>query len=239
MRPHVRLGALWFLAAIVSLAGGPLGLAVAYGGAAALGAAQTARAWQRAGRGANVLAAAGLAVLLPLLAAYATWGLGAGILIGVAVSVAVAAGDTRAILADGGATVRSWLFLGIAAGSVVVMAGMDLGAALALILLTSIYDCGNYLVGADSRWPALGVVAGAAAVGIMTFSLFVVALPPFGGPGIVPFGVATAVLAPLGQIAGAYVLPDGRALASGLRRLDSVLLVGPAWLVMFAIVPPG
>jgi hypothetical protein len=239
LRPHVRLGALWFLLVLVALAGGPLGLVVPYGGAAALGAAQTARAWQRAGRPADVRAAAALAALLPLLAAYATWGPGAAILIGVAVSVAVARGDTRAILVAGGATIRSWLFIGMAAASVVVMAGMDLGAALALVLLTSAYDCGNYLVGSDSRWPGLGIAAGAAAVGVLSFSLFVVALPPFGGPGIVPFALATAVLAPLGQVAAAYVLPDGRALASGLRRLDSILLVAPAWLVMFALVPPA
>jgi hypothetical protein len=85
----------------------------------------------------------------------------------------------------------------------------------------------------------IGFLAGAAAVGVLTFSLFVVALPPFGGSGVVPYGLAAAVLAPLGQIAASYVLPDGRALASGLRRLDSVLLVGPAWLVLFAVAPPS
>jgi hypothetical protein len=222
---------------MVSFVGGPLGVAVPYGGAAALAAAQIARAWQRAGRRPSLAAAAGVAPLLPLLAAYASWGLGAAILIGVAVSVAVAAGDSRGILADGGTTVRSWFFVGSAAASVVVITHMDLGAGLALVLLTSIYDCGNYLVGSESRWPAVGIVAGALAVGVMTFSLFVVALPPFGGGSVVLFGVATAVLAPLGQILASYVLPDGRALASGLRRLDSVLLVGPAWLVLFAMVP--
>src|SRR5690606_8249572 len=120
-RPHVRLGVLWFGAAVGALVIGPPGVAAVFGGAAALGAAQAARAWRRAGRRAGVVVAAVLGGVLPVAAALASWGLGAAILVGVAASVVTAAGDSRRILADGATTVRCWFFVGLGAATVVTV----------------------------------------------------------------------------------------------------------------------
>jgi hypothetical protein len=45
------------------------------------------------------------------------------------------------------------------------------------------------------------------------------------------FGGAVAVLAPLGQLFASALLPAAGAPASGLRRLDSLLLAAPLWCV--------
>jgi hypothetical protein len=215
----------------------PFGLAAVYGAAAALGAAQTARAWQLRDQAPNLPVAAACAGLLPLAACFGSEAVGAAVLVATAVSVLVAPGSVTRLLAAAGVTVRSWLFIGIAAASPVLVADIDVGAAVALVLLVSAFECGDYLMGTDARFALTGPLGGAAAVGVLSFSLFAVALPPFGGAAVVPYAVATAVLAPLGQVLASLVLPDGRAIASGLRRLDSLLVVGPAWLVLLWTQP--
>lgn len=233
----MRLGVAWFVVVLPCLVIGPLLLAVPYGVAAGLGAAQAARAWQRVGARVDLRVAAVAAATLPLGAALADWGLGAAVLVATAGSVALVAGGGRAVVATGGLTVRCWLPVGLAAAAPVALARSDTGAALALVLLVSAYDAGDYLFAADARRGWIGVLGGAAAVGVLGFSLFVVALPPFGGAPVLGFAAAVAVLAPLGQVVASWVLPDGRAVASGLRRLDSLILAGPAWLLLLHLVP--
>jgi hypothetical protein len=236
-RPHVRLGFLWFLVVLGSLAGGAPAVAIPYAGAAALGAAQAAKAWRRVGQRPNVRVAALVALAMPLATAVTSRGAGAAILVGTAASVFVVPGSVPVLLRDAGCTVRCWLPAGLAAASVVAVARLDIGAAVALVILVSAYDCGDYIVGADARWPVIGTLAGAAAVAVLSFSLYVVALPPFGGVPVFVFGGALALLAPLGQIATSLALPDGRLLASGLRRLDTLVLAGPAWVALLTWYP--
>jgi hypothetical protein len=240
-RPHVRLGLLWFLLELVALAAASFSLvwlAVPYAAVAAVGALQIARSWRRVGYRPQALVAALSAAALPLGAGMHRTGLGVAVLAATAASVVVVPGDVRRLLADAGCTVRSWLFIGLAAASVVACGRVDLGAAVALVVLWAAYDCGDYLVGADARWPVIGTLAGLAAAGVVSFWLYLVAFPPFGGTDVIPYAVAFAVLAPLGQVAASMVLPDGRALASGLRRLDTVLLAGPAWILLLELRPP-
>lgn len=236
-RPHVRLGFLWFVVLVGSLLGGALTFAIPYAAAAALGAAQAARAWRREGFRPHVPVAMAVAAGLPVLTALSTRGAGAAILIGVAASVLVAGGSVRTILRDAGCTIRCWLPVGLAAASAVAIARIDLGAAVALVVLISAYDCGDYIVGADARWPIIGTLAGMAAVAVLSFSLYVIAIPPFGGADVFVFGAALALFAPLGQIAASLSLPDGRVLASGVRRLDTLLLVGPVWIGLLMWYP--
>jgi hypothetical protein len=77
-----------------------------------------------------------------------------------------------------------------------------------------------------------GPLGGIATVGVLTFSLFVMNLSPFEDGGVVLYGAVLAVLAPLGQLAASAVLPTADDLASGQRRVDSVLLAGPVWAVL-------
>jgi hypothetical protein len=237
----VRLAIVWFaieMSALVLGARTLVALAVPFAATAAVGAAQTARAWRRVGRRPRVWVAAGVAGALPAAAALEPAALGLAIVGGTALSVVLTPGPLAPLLRDSATTVRCWLFVGLAGASVVAVAAQDLGAAVALLLLLSAYDAGNYLVGSDSRWPIIGIVAGEAAVAVLSFSLFVVAFPPFGGAEVVLYAAVLGVLAPLGQVAGSWILPDGRALASGLRRLDSALLAGPAWMVLLELRPP-
>ncbi len=236
-RPHVRLGLAWFALVVASLWGGPAALAVPYGAAAGLGAAQAARAWRRVGALPVTRVAVGGAVLAPAGAAVAGRGLGAAVLLATAASVAMSPGDARAVVMRGGLSVRCWLPVGLAAASPVALARSDLGVAVALVVLVSAYDAGDYLFAAEASRGWVGIVGGALAVGVLAFALYVVALPPFGGAPVAPFALAVAVSAPLGQLVATWVLPDGRALASGLRRLDSLIVTGPTWLVLVHLVP--
>lgn len=176
-------------------------------------------------------------MLAPIGAALAGRGLGAALLVATAASVALAPGDARGVMVRGGLTVRCWLPVGLAAAAPVALARSDLGVAVALVVLVSAYDAGDYLFAAEASRGWIGILGGAAAVGVLAFALFVVALPPFGGAPVAPFAVAVAVGAPLGQLVATWVLPDGRALASGLRRLDSLVVVGPAWWLLLHVVP--
>ena len=69
------------------------------------------------------------------------------------------------------------------------------------------------------------LVALAAAV-----TLFVAVLvPSFTGAGSFALGVVAGTLAPLGPLAASALLGDRSAPAPALRRLDSLLLMGPVW----------
>jgi hypothetical protein len=232
-RPHVRLGLLWALGLLVALLIGRWGLALLFAPVAAVGALQTAKAWQRVDRRPAELTAGAVAAALPLGAALADWGLGAAVLIGVGASVVTVRGSAMHMVGDAGVTIRCWVFIGLAAAAPVAVYRFDVGAAVALVVLVSAYDSGFYLFGAGARWPAVGgVIGGGLGVAVLSFTLFAVGVGPFDGAEIYLFAAITVVTASLGQVAASAVLPDGRALASGLRRLDSLLITGPVWLVL-------
>jgi hypothetical protein len=50
------------------------------------------------------------------------------------------------------------------------------------------------------------------------------------------FGGFAALLCPLGQIAASAVLPRAEVRAPALRRLDSLLLLGPAWPILVGLL---
>jgi len=226
--PRVRLGVLWFLVAVVALALGPLPTALAYGGAASIAAAQTARVWRSRKERPNELAAAGMA-----------GGAGLGILGGVAVAFVVATGDTSSphpAVTGAGWTIQCALFPGMAAMSVVLLARLDQGSAIALLLLVSAYETGDYIVGSGARNPYEGPAAGLSAIVVITFivSTLPISTLSFGEAWL--FGGLVAVLAPLGQLFASALLPAAGAPASSLRRLDSLLLAAPVWCVGVGLV---
>jgi hypothetical protein len=106
---------------------------------------------------------------------------------------------------------------------------------LLLLALVSVYDAGAYLVGtgAASAWE--GPAAGVAALIPVTIFASVVLIPPFSGAEPLLLGVLAAVLAPAGPVAASALLGDRSAHAPALRRLDSLLLLGPLW-AWFALV---
>jgi hypothetical protein len=230
--PRVRLGVLWFLVATVALAAGPFFAALAYGGAAAVAAAQTARCWRRRRQRPNELVAAGLAGAMGLGACLGAGGSGLAILAGAVLACVVATGDTRSphpTLTDAGWTLQCGLPPGVVAMSMVLLARLDQGSAIALLLLVSAYETGDYLVGSGSRNPYEGPAAGLAAVVVITFIISTTPISTLGFGEAWLFGGLVGVLAPLGQLFASALLPTAGSPASALRRLDSLLLAAPVW----------
>jgi CDP-diglyceride synthetase len=72
-------------------------------------------------------------------------------------------------------------------------------------------------------------VAGATAIVVVTFAITSIGLKPFVFPGSFALALLAAVLCPLGQLTASLILPKVDAPASALRRIDSLLLLAPAW----------
>jgi hypothetical protein len=237
--PRVRLGMAWFVLAVVAVAVGPLPTAVVYGGAAAIAGAQSARTWHRRGVRPNPAVAAAMAGAMTLGACLGAGGGGLGILAGVVAALAVAMADTRSpgrSISDAGWTIQCALFPGLAALSMVLLTRLDQGSAVALLLLVSAYETGDYLIGSGAWNPYEGPAAGLAAIVVVTFIVSMLPFTPLSFGEAWFFGGMVAVLAPLGQLFASALLPTAGAPASALRRLDSLLLAAPAWCAGVAIV---
>jgi hypothetical protein len=71
---------------------------------------------------------------------------------------------------------------------------------------------------------------------IGALTLFLAAVPPFDGNTPWILGGMAAVLAPLGPILARHLIGDRSARVPALRRLDSLILLGPAWAVATALL---
>ena len=131
-----------------------------------------------------------------------------------------------------GILIRSSIPAGLAAGSLVALTGRGVGAAISLVVLVSAYEVGDYLVGTGSANAIEGPIAGIAVLAVVGAALAITQPSPFDGPRAVLFAVLTAISCPLGQILGSAILPRGDSWAPGLRRLDSLLIAGPLWLLL-------
>lgn len=117
-----------------------------------------------------------------------------------------------------------------AAGVGLVLArvqGLDQGLVLAGMVCT--YDSAAYLIGAGSNNPWEGPVAGVASVGALTLLVAAVLFSPFQGSSPWILGGMAALLAPLGALVASRLTPDRSARVPALRRLDSLILLGPLW----------
>ena len=236
--PKIVLGFGWAVATAVVLVIGPFLFAVLMAAMAAAAAAQTAGSWRRAATpraplAPAALAAAGVTVLAALLGPAAL----------VAVAVLAVIGASAWVMAD--ATRRGArasvtdlvLTLACAAVPVIAVAGPVLlrrhGLEVALVLMSDalLYDVGAWVMGSGSRHRWLGPLAGMACIGSLTMAVAAFALQ-FRGATPWELGALAAVLAPLGPVAATFVLGDRRAHVGALRRLDSLLLLGPIWAIV-------
>lgn len=230
--PKVRLGILWFLLGLVAITAGPLAVALLYGGAAAVGAGQTARAWRKRRHRPNEQVAMVVAGGMGLGATLGAGGAGLVCLAGVIMAYVAATGDRRSPhppVADAGWTLQCALPPGLVALSMVLLTRLDQGSAVALLLLVSAYETGDYLVGSGARNPYEGPAAGASAIVVVTFVLSTLPISALDFGQAWAFGGAVVLLAPLGQLLASALLPTAGSSASGLRRLDSLLLAAPLW----------
>jgi hypothetical protein len=216
----------------VAIAAGPATTAVAYGIAAAAAGAQAARAWRRLGAGASELMAAGGAGIMAVGACFGAGGAGLGVIAAVVVAFFAAATDTTSDhphLSDIGYTLQCSLFPGAVAVSLVLLTRLDQGSAIALLLLVSAFETGDYLIGTGAANPFEGPAAGAAAVMVVTFIVSTLPISTLSFGEAWALGGAIVLLAPLGQFLASALLPTATTPASGLRRLDSLLVAGPVW----------
>ena len=226
--PRVRLGLAWaaISAAAVALGGVVCALVMA---AVALGAAgQASKSWRKApsrSRPNKPVAVAG-AFLLPVAVTGGSAAVAAtALLVGVGSVLAtwLQSTDLRATAAVG-------LLVGAGAASVVVVRD-ELGPAPALVLLACahVYDASAFVIGSGTTSRLEGPVAGIVSIAVVCLLAAAVLVPPFRGPSPLVLFVTASVLAPAGTYLASAILGDQQADVPALRRIDSLLLLGPVW----------
>jgi hypothetical protein len=253
--PHVRFGIAWAVVTLAAIFGGTAWLAIWLAATAALAAGSTTNTWRargssRAPIAAGLAAAIVLAAIAGPLAAAGT-GVAAALVI-----VTEALFNGRGAIGGRGARsrvrgsarpqpglVRGILIVALpaAAGAGFVLTrrqGFD--EALVLGGMMVVYDSAAYVIGtgAKNRWegPMVGIVS----VGILSVLVAAVLAPPFTGSSPWILGGLAAVLLPLGPIVCRPLVGQARSPARvpALRRLDSLVLLAPAWPVAIALLLP-
>ncbi len=230
IRPHGRLGLAWAVLTGGFLVAGPGWLSAWLAVIAFVAASQAATVWRKRGERPLPAFAAATAAALPLTAAtgldHMNMVVAGAILLTL---VARMATPTRAPGRDVALTLVIGVSIGMAAAAPVLLRTINISSALYLLACAAIYDAGAYLVGtgASSDWegPAAGVVA----LLPLTMAAAVVLVPPFDGGAPLLLGALAAGLAPFGPVAGSALLGDRTAFAPALRRIDSLLVMGPIW----------
>lgn len=227
----VTLGVAWFLALVASLAVGWIPLTALLGVTAGWAGLDVARRRQEAGEGPDARVAALGAGVVAAAGAAGAFYVGAALLalVVAAVAVATTGRDREHVLAHAGATVLASAPFGIAAASVVLTRDLEIGAVVVLVLLTSAYDLGDFVVGSGASNAIEGPATGIVTIAVTAMVVAVLQIPPFDGAPVFTFAVFAAVLCPLGQLATSALLPAAGATAPAARRLDSLLLLAPAW----------
>ena len=233
--PRVSLGCAWFALAVLALLAGRFAVGLLYSLTASVAAFQAAFAWQKAGARPHRLAAGAGALGIGVCGALATPLVGVAILAFVGVSLFFAYGIAARSrgrldpIVMTSLTIRCGLFAGFAAACVGITARYSLTGAVGLVLIVSAYEVGDYIVGSGADNPYEGPVAGATAIIVVTFAITALGLKPFVFPGSFALAALAAVLCPMGQLAASLILPKVDAPASALRRIDSLLVLAPAW----------
>jgi hypothetical protein len=186
--------------------------------------------------------AGGGAALLVAASAFGAVALAVGVVVVVAAAVVV---DRTVTARWRAGRLRSVRHLGrtlLIAGAVGLAGGLPVvlrdesshGAVVTLALFTFAlaYDAGAYLFGSGARRRWEGPAAGVASIGAVTVAVAAILVPPFSGASPWVLGIAAAALAPLGPVAADVLLGDRRVRATGLRRLDSLIVLGPLWTVL-------
>ena len=235
---HTPLALLWVAGQALALWLGPWALALLFAGIGAVAALQTMRAWERAGVW-SVVVVVGIGPPVVVLASLLgpQWA-GMALLVVVLVAVVGAAVVPRrgGVLLSAGTTMRCVMAPALVGVGVVGLADIGLAPALMLLVLAAGYDLGTHVWGGDGGGALVGRFVGVLTVlvGTLAFSAVhtVFELTPFGPVSSVwVFGGLAATLCPLGPMVASLLLPTADAAAPALRRIDSLLLAAPLWLV--------
>ena len=254
----MRLGLLWAAATLAALVAGRSWLALWLAPAAALAAAELARSWYRptgkasgAGRRRNGPRSRPPAELAALMAAAVVLAAAAGPVPAAAVAVLVAgllvrpavggsAAKSRGASPGAPGPVRSVLIAlapAAAGAGLVLTRGQNFTSALVLAGMVSVYDASAYLIGTGARHDWAGPAAGMASIAALSLFVAAVLAPPFRGATPWIMGGLAAVLAPLGPRATSRLhRPRSARLPAAAGRLDSLVLLGPAWALTSALL---
>jgi hypothetical protein len=231
--PRVRLGMLWFAGAVAATIMGIGALGLYYGLAAAAAAAHTARTWRARGASADSAVAFAGAALITAGAIVGPQIMGLAILVSVggfvAVSIADRRGDFLAAMGEAGLLVQVAIPPAVAVGCLVLLADLELWAAISLIAIVSAYETGDYLIGSGAPNVLEGPIAGFASAMVITLVVSALGVPPFSIGEAMAYGAAASILCLGGQFLASVLLPHSRAYAPALRRIDSLLLSAPLW----------
>ena len=232
--PRVRLGLLWFVGAIAALALGTIATALWFGVAFAAAGSHTLRTWRAQGAPVDPRVALGGVALVIVGAAVHPRAMGVAVLVLAAGAVALAArelggADAGQAVARASLVLQSALPPAVAGGCFVLLADLEVWAAVSLVLLVSAYETGDFLIGSGSVNAFEGPLAGSVAVLVVTLVVAALGFPPFGVGEAFAFGLLVAPGAFAGQMLASAMLPHARSLAPALRRVDSLLLTAPLW----------
>ena len=126
-----------------------------------------------------------------------------------------------------------WLsqICGGAAASLVLLAEYEIGALIILLVFVMVYDASDFIVGSGASNGIEGPVAGMLFIAVASAAFAELSAPPFNdhGSDIWSFSVLAMIACPAGQILASALLPKADAHAPALRRLDTLLVVAPAW----------
>lgn len=229
-RPHGRLGLAWAVVVTAATVLGPGWLAGWLALAAFVAASQTAMVWLARNERPLPGFAAATAAALPLAAVSGFRAMNAVVVVAVvATLVARLAAPTRAPSRDVALTLVIGVAVGMAAASPVLLRDLGIHAPLFLLAIAASYDASAYLVGTGASSPWEGPAAGVAAIIPLTMFAAIVLVPPFEGGAPLLLGALGALLVPFGPVAASALLGDATASAPALRRLDSLLVLGPVW----------
>jgi hypothetical protein len=230
----VRLGVLWAVVTFVAAVAGAPVLALWLGAVAGAAALQSARTWKAKRSRPDRAGTAVAAVLPPLGAALGPVGAAAG-LVAALIGVGLVGTAHRATLR----TLRTGLPFGLAAAAPVLLRTRGLAEAGTLLALTWAFDAGTYVVGvgAHNRWE--GPAAGVAGMAVVTLCAAAVLVPPFEGASAWVLGGVTAVGTLLGPMVVTALLGNVKADVPAARRLDSLVLAGPAFAVGALLLLPS
>jgi len=233
--PRVRLGILWFLLAVTAATAGRWSSALLWAGTAALAATDLVRVWREWGEVADRpgpqrrIAAAGAAIVV-LAAAIGSGTVGVALIV-----VGIGSIVVSFLLGRSGRPspelMMASLLPAIAAAPVVLVVVVGPWAAIFLILAVSLYDTGNFLIGAQARHAWEGPVCGIIGVLAVTFTMAAFQPEPFDGPATWAVGLVLALACPLGQAVMTAFLPSRSTEAIHARRLDTYLLAAPLFLI--------
>jgi hypothetical protein len=122
----------------------------------------------------------------------------------------------------------------IAAASVVLALHQGQSEALTLLAAVCLYDMASFIMGTSPLGGVAGVLSGWVTVGALAVLVAAVLVPPYSGhtPWIL-LGLV-AGLAPVGVVICAITVRARRLPA--LRRLDSLVLAGPAWVIAVSLL---